>query len=60
MDLRQKKDYIGDKIKKNKDFKKRRDMAFKATMGQMEQKAIGTSLVPGMTKAQKFKNRYGK
>jgi len=57
MDLRQKKDYIGDKIKKNKDFKKRRDMAIKATM---RQKSIGASLVPGMTKAQEFKKRYGK
>ena len=57
MDLRQKKDYIGDKIKKNKDFKKRRDMALKATMGK---KSIGASLLPAMTKAKEFKKRYGK
>ena len=57
MDLRQKKDYIGDKIKKNKDFKKRSDMALKATMGK---KSIGASLLPAMTKAKEFKKRYGK
>ena len=45
---------------RDREFKIKRDMARKATMGQMEQKAIGTSLVPGMTKAQEFKKRYGK
>ena len=45
---------------RDREFKIKRDMARKATMGQMGQKAIGTSLVPGMTKAQEFKKRYGK
>ena len=48
--------------KRERELKMRRDMSGprKATMGQMGQKPIGKSLVPGMTKAQEFKKRYGK
>jgi len=45
---------------RDREFKIRRDMTRKAIMGQMGQRAVGTSLVPGMTKAQEFKKRYGK
>ena len=46
--------------KRDRELKMRRDMTRKSQFGQRGQKPIGKSLVPGMTKAQEFKKRYGK
>ena len=46
--------------KRDRELKMRRDMTRKSQFGQRGQKPIRKSLVPGMTKAQEFKKRYGK